>query len=408
MSGEIHHPAFDRGAWKTLLFFPLHVPCEPRVSRSIPCAPTGPGAAVPRSWHHTCLSWWLCSALSLCLCLDSCPMPSLCFFLMPSSVARLLPSSPRVFRTHLPLLSTLHSPGCLSDSVLAVSETAIWILADFTNLCVVNAQKLWDALRVGWAIPVCKHCGLVLCGLGVYDQWWQWCENRQKAQEGFDHTNTKLNNFSVPLELLELMKMWQQRIYTSCWPHMVVPPAVLCSRVQHSSLLIYLHLEQKQGRQGKTAQAPTHHMLFLIIEKGGCAQLSPDTFRGPGACGTTAVVLLFPPVLSPPPAHSAARKLRMLLLWDALGRHLLCEDEIAATYSPPSYTAQCQCQGTWLWAGNCIFFTPKPPAFSTFALIPLHFPDLWLVSVHCCFCTWRAAMGRGSRIISLHYSFIFL
>jgi len=30
---------------------------------------------------------------------------------------------------------------------------------------------------------------------------------QKKAQEGFGHTKTKCDNFSVPLELLELMKM---------------------------------------------------------------------------------------------------------------------------------------------------------------------------------------------------------
>lgn len=182
---------------------------------------------------------------------------------------------------------------------------------------------------------------------------------------------------------------------------MVVPPAVLCSRVQHSPLLIYLHLEQEQGRHRKAAQAPTHHMLLLMIESTGCAQCSPNTFCGPGACGTTAVVLLFPPALSPSPPRSAARRLRMLLLWDAFGRHLLCEDAIAATYSPQSYTAQCQ--GMWLWSGNFIFFPLKPPAFSIFVLIPVaestvfpRFgvgPSLMLL-LH---------MGRDSRMVSLHY-----
>lgn len=155
-----------------------------------------------------------------------------------------------------------------------------------------------------------------------------YCENRKK-QEGFDHTNTKLNNFFflAPLELLESMKMLQQRIYTSSWPRVVVPPAVLCSRV--AALLSPDLLTQ--GRQRKAARTPTHHMLLLMIESIGCARCSPSTFRGPGACGITAVVLLFPPALSPSPPHSAARRLRMLLLWDAFGRHLLCEDEIAAT-----------------------------------------------------------------------------
>lgn len=33
-------------------------------------------------------------------------------------------------------------------------------------------------------------------------------ESREKVQEGFGHTKTKLGKFLVPLELLELMNMW--------------------------------------------------------------------------------------------------------------------------------------------------------------------------------------------------------
>lgn len=111
---------------------------------------------------------------------------------------------------------------------------------------------------------------------------------------------------------------------------------MLCSRVQPDSLLIYLYLERKQGRQRKAARTPTHHMLFLMIGNSGCAPRSPNIFLGPGACGTTAVALLFPPVFSPPPLKSAAGKLRMLLLWYAFGWRLFREDAIAATYSTPS------------------------------------------------------------------------
>lgn len=135
---------------------------------------------------------------------------------------------------------------------------------------------------------------------------------------------------------------------------MVLLSAMLCSQAQPESLLIYLYLEQKQGRQRKAARTPTRHMLFLMIENTGCARRSPNTFLRPGACGTTAVVLLFPPVFSPLPPKSAAGKLRMLLLWYTFGRRLFCEDAIATTSSPwvTQPSAGASWQEMWLRFGN--------------------------------------------------------
>lgn len=185
--------------------------------------------------------------------------------------------------------------------------------------------------------------------------------------------------------------MWQQRIYTSSWPHMVVPPADLCSRVQHSSLLIYWHLEQKQGRQGKAARTPTHHMLFLMIENGGCAQCSPNLFHGPVALQL--LCFYFP--------HSSPLHQRIPQpgSWGCCCCETFlegtCEDAIAATYSPLSYTAQCQ--GTWLWSGNCIFFPPNLQhsvfLFSSLWQNPPRFPDLWLVPV----LLWHGESSSGKR-----------
>lgn len=141
---------------------------------------------------------------------------------------------------------------------------------------------------------------------------------------------------------------------------------MLRSHVQPDSLLIYLHLEQKEGRQRKAARTPTHHMLFLMIENSGCARRFPNVFLGPGACGTTAVVLLFPPVFSPPPLKSAAGKLRMLLLWYAFGRRLFCEVAVAAAYSPPELPVP---SGRERRYGLAISGCCKPPALNTFVLI---------------------------------------
>lgn len=49
------------------------------------------------------------------------------------------------------------------------------------------------------------------------------------------------------------------------------------------------------------------------------------------------------------------------------------------------------------------FFPPKPPAFSIFVLIPVAESTQICGWSQCCFGTWRAAMGRDSRILSLHY-----
>lgn len=273
--------------WKDLLFFSCaHLMssqfCHGSWSGCSPAPGTTPASADVCAVLWACASLWTAVLHHPCV-FSCCSSTDLC---LPYSVAAVvsaqLPMCERCFQDQPPTsghpLPTLHSPGCLSDSVLAVSKTAIWILADFTNLCIVNTQREVVGCPQGWmSLPSCCHlvceCGVVLCALGVCDQWWgsQLLWEQKKAQGGFDHADTNLNNF---LEPLQLMKMWQQRTDTSSWPHMAVPPADLCSRVQHPSLLIYSHLEQKQGRQGKAAPAPTHHMLFLMIENGVCTVLS--------------------------------------------------------------------------------------------------------------------------------------
>lgn len=373
-------------------FFPVRILCEPQRSQcphgSWSCCSPDPGNT-PAS-ADVCAVLWACAfvwtpipchpwVFSCCSETDPCPLS-----LVAAMSAAKLPTW-KVFSGPIShFWATMGHPaqskvfvwlcfGCLKNSNLDFGWFHKPLRCEYTQRgCGVlsgldePSRLLSPYLQMSW------YCALCFGSLWAMMGCLSCCENRKKAQEGFDHTNTEQNSFSLPSELLELMKMRWQSIYTSSWPHMVVPPAILCSRVQHSSLLIYLHLEQKQGRQRKAARTPTHHMLFLMIENGGCAQRSPNIFRGPGACGTTAVVLLFPPVLSPSPPNSAARKLRMLLPWYAFGRHLLCEDAIAATYSPPSYTAQYQCQvpGNMVTVGELHFFFPQTSGIQYFCSHP--------------------------------------
>lgn len=164
--------------------FALFFLCTPRASRSIPSAPMGPGPAVPQilalmsvqCCEPVPLSGLLSPAILVFfpaaprLILARCPQPCL----LPSCPHKRCSQDPSP-TSGLPW-ATLHSPGCLCDSVLAVSKTAIWILADFTNLCVVNPQREVVGCSQGWVSRpsfchlVCKCPGIVLCALGVCDQ----------------------------------------------------------------------------------------------------------------------------------------------------------------------------------------------------------------------------------------------
>lgn len=124
--------------------------------------------------------------------------------------------------------ATLHRPGCLADAVGLFLRRAIRVLAYFTSRCVplcvvVNTQKKVAGRSWGWVSHlnychlVCKCYVILSCSVlwefvnnggndGVYRLQWE----QKRAQEGIGHTKTKWAKFAVPLELLELMKMWRR------------------------------------------------------------------------------------------------------------------------------------------------------------------------------------------------------
>lgn len=118
----------------------------------------------------------------------------------------------------------LHRPGCLADAVGLFLRRVIRVLAYFTSRCVplcvvVNTQKEVAGCSWGWVSHlnychlVCKCHVILSCSV-----LWEFVNNGgndgayrlQWAQEGIGHTKTKWAKFAVPLELLELMKMWQR------------------------------------------------------------------------------------------------------------------------------------------------------------------------------------------------------
>lgn len=124
--------------------------------------------------------------------------------------------------------ATPHRPRCLADAVGLFPRRAMGVLAYFTSqyippCVVVNTEKEVAGCSWGWVShlnychPVCKCHVILLCSV-----FWEFVNNdgndrayrlqweQKKAQQGFSHTKTKWDNFSVPLELLELMKMWRR------------------------------------------------------------------------------------------------------------------------------------------------------------------------------------------------------
>lgn len=180
MLGEIHHPALDRGEWKILLFFPVCILWELQRSQCVVLL-------FPGSWQHSAGVFavlWACASVWTPVLWHPCVFsiaPMLNLACHPHCQPWLLLSCPNegCFQEKSPTSrhpwATLHSPGGLADSVWAVSKTAIWLWADFTNLCVVIQREVVGCSQGWMSHPscchlVCKYCGIVLCALGVCDQ----------------------------------------------------------------------------------------------------------------------------------------------------------------------------------------------------------------------------------------------